>query len=189
MSPKFIEQMKEDLAAEELKRFGVGTFGDTMRSCISKGELEHMESPAADEMHQKKLDGMMESFFSKVPLPKDPMRAALAPTKEELTEIERFEVLKEAVRERYHANNQRKRSEEQRISAAMKQVEDGSHPSYDAMHKYDAYEPLVSRVEAQRQGQARQEAEEEETEALKRELEEMKRKVASLESKMRARRT
>jgi hypothetical protein len=180
LSSQFVQQLKEDLAAEDLKKQpGVGTFGDTMRSCIAKGELDHLESPAADEAHLRKLDVMVDDWFTRIPLPKDPMRAALAPTKEELVEHERFEVLKEAMRERYQTSTRRKRAEEERIGIAMKRVEDGSHPAFNNATKYEAYETVSDRVREASFAQTS------ENDALRQELEEMKRKVAALEAKVR----
>jgi hypothetical protein len=176
LSSQFLQQLKEDLNAEELKKqTGFGTFGETMRSCIAKGELEHMESPEADERHLKKLDKMVDNWFEKIPLPKDPMRAALAPTKEELVENERFEVLKDAMRERYQSSNRRKRAEEVRIGAAMKRVEDGTHPAYNKASKYEPFETVAEKMSSAK-------AADNEADALRRELEEMKRKVAALEA-------
>eukprot|EP00455_Lapot_gusevi_P029310 TRINITY_DN31382_c0_g1_i1.p1 TRINITY_DN31382_c0_g1~~TRINITY_DN31382_c0_g1_i1.p1 ORF type:complete len:226 (-),score=32.14 TRINITY_DN31382_c0_g1_i1:2-592(-) len=178
LSSQFLQQLKEDLSAEEMKKqSGFGTFGETMRSCISKGELEHMESPAADEAHLKKLDKMVDNWFTKIPLPKDPMRAALAPTKEELAEQEKFEVLKEAMRERYQSANRRKRAEEERIGVAMKRVEDGTHPAYNKASKYEAFETVSEKISLAK-------AADNEADALRKELEEMKRKVAALEASL-----
>lgn len=178
LSSQFLQQLKEDLTAEELKKTsGVGTFGETMRSCISKGELEHMESPEADEAHLRKLDKMVDNWFDRIPLPKDPMRAALAPTKEELADHEKFEVIKEAMRERYQSSNRRKRAEDDRIVKAMKSVEDGTHPAYSKLSKYEAYTTVPEKVSANRAADA-------ENDALRRELDEMKRKVAALEAKV-----
>lgn len=178
-SSQFIQQLKEDLAAEDLKKqSGVGTLGDTMRSCIAKGELDHMESPEADAKHLKKLDSMVDNLFARIPLPKDPMHSALAPTKEELVDHERFEVLKEAMRERYQTSIRRKRAEEVRIGAAMKSVEDGTHPAYNRTAKYEAYETVSERLGASKSAS-------DENDALRKELEEMKRKVAALEAKVR----
>lgn len=172
LSSSFIEQVKEDLAAEELrKRTGIGGFGDTLRNCISKGELDHMECPEADAAHVAKLDKMVDTLFSRIPLPKDPMKAALAPTKEEVAQLESFEELKEAVRVRYQSSQRHKAAENRRISIAMQKVEDGTHPAFSKVSKYLGDEAVCSEAA--------------EVESMQRELEAMKKKVAALEAQMR----
>lgn len=143
MSSKFLEQLKEDLIQEECKkRTGAGSFADNLRNCIGIGEIDHLESPESDKAAASKLDRLTDDFFSKIPLPPDPMKAALAKTKEEKEEIEKFEVIKEAVRERYQARLNMRKSEEARIQMAMRQVDEGTHPSFQKESKYTAYEPL-----------------------------------------------
>lgn len=205
LSSTFIQQVKEDLVAEELRRrTGIGGFGDTLRSCITKGELEHMESPESDAAHQKKMDRMIDSLFSRLPMPEDPIKAALAPTKEEVAQIEQFEELKEAVRERYHAQQRRRRNEEVRIAGAMKRVEDGSHPAFSRRSKYDSDRlpgdelldapapsstkrqtvdsDLGAQVKASAAGDGTSDVED--VEAMQRELDAMRKRMAQLEAAM-----
>ncbi|RNF04414.1 hypothetical protein TraAM80_05194 [Trypanosoma rangeli] len=113
--------LQEELQEEERrKQFGIG---ETLRNCIGQGNLDHLESPEADAVHLQKLDSMVESFFSRIPLPEDPMKAALEPTEEELKKNDECEVLKEAVREQYQRRRAAKAAEEARLARAMKRYD------------------------------------------------------------------
>lgn len=197
LSSSFIEQVKEDLVAEDLRRrTGVGGFGDTLRSCVHKGDLEHMESPQADAAHLRKVDRMMDNLFARLPTPADPIRAALAPTKEEVADIERFEELKEVVRERYLAKQRRRTGEELRIKEAMKRVEDGSHPSFrrEARYREDMFpgeesvcaSPSVAQKAASETtvSPSANATDPDDVDALQQELEAMRKRMAELEAEM-----
>lgn len=186
--------MQEDLTAEEGKKQGISGFADLQRASIAR-ELDHMESPEADAAHLAKLDKQVTSFFDRIPLPADPMKAALAPTRDEIVQQEKFEVLKETVRERYMATQSRRRVEEKRIHEAMKRVEDGTHPSFEKVNKYDALvqdetSAYGSRFVASSRGvvesdpAAQQRAKE--VSKAEEELAEMRRKVAALEAQLKA---
>lgn len=86
---------------------------------ISREGLSHLESPEMDEALRKKLSQNIDQFFSSIPLPKDPMAAALAPTPEEVEENLAGEALKETVREAYWRRVDAQRREESRIATAM----------------------------------------------------------------------
>ncbi|ORC86960.1 uncharacterized protein TM35_000241100 [Trypanosoma theileri] len=118
----FVKTLQEDLNEEEIYRRQSG-IGETLRNCIRHSDLDHIESPESDAAHLQKVESMMENLFSKIPLPLDPMKTALAPTEEELREREEHEVLKEAVREQYLRQKAYKAAEETRISEAMKRYE------------------------------------------------------------------
>jgi hypothetical protein len=168
-----MQELEREHVEEETKRRG--GIGETLRNCISKGELDHMESPEADEAHLRKLDAMVNNFFAKRPLPPDPMKAALAPTKDEIVQAEKFEVLKEAVRERYLATQAKRRSEDKRIAEAMKEVEHGTHQVRTSLGTYEGEGPTeASFVRPTPQSDA---------EATRKEIERLKRRLAELEAK------
>ncbi|EAN91668.1 hypothetical protein C3747_108g68 [Trypanosoma cruzi] len=118
---ELMRTLQEELKEEERRR--QGGIGEALRNCIGQSELDHLESPEADAAQRRKLDLMAESLFSRLPLPEDPMKAALAPTEEELKKREECEVLKEAVREQYMRQKASNAAEEARLSRAMKRYE------------------------------------------------------------------
>ncbi|KEG14767.1 hypothetical protein DQ04_00311030 [Trypanosoma grayi] len=132
-----VSTLQEELREEEHRRqCGIG---EMLRNCIGQGELDHVESPEADAAHLQKVDFMIENLFSKIPLPNDPMKAALAPTEEELKAKEVNEVLKEAVREHYLRQKALKAEEEARIAVAMRHYEkDGGKESTGILEEVDA---------------------------------------------------
>ena len=167
-----VQELEREAVDEQTKR--KGGFGESLRNCISKGELDHMESPQADEAHLRKLDAMVTNFFDKKPLPADPMKAALAPTKEEIVQTERFEVLKEAVRERYLATQAKKRNEERRINTVMKQVEDGTHVVATSLPRFDGEDIALPTPNSDV---------DDEREATRKEIEQLKKRLAELEAR------
>lgn len=200
LSTQFLRQMQEDLTAEEGKKQGISGFADLQRASIAR-ELDHMESPEADAAHLAKLDKQVTSFFDRIPLPADPMKAALAPTRDEIVQQEKFEVLKETVRERYMATQSRRRVEEKRIHEAMKRVEDGTHPSFEKVNKYDALvedetstygsrfvasSSSTSRGGVAAEGDPAAQQRAKEVSKAEEELAEMRRKVAALEAQLKA---
>ena len=203
LSNQFLRQMQEDLAAEEVKKQGISGFADLQRASIAR-ELDHMESPEADAAHLAKLDKQVTNFFARIPLPKDPMKAALAPTRDEIVQQEKFEVLKETVRERYMATQSRRRVEDRRIAEAMKKVEDGTHHMFQNVNKYDTLVEDTSSLSGARlvphaDGEAARssstttmfnEVQEQrrvaEVSKAEQELSEMRRKVAELEAQLKA---
>jgi hypothetical protein len=120
----FVRELHQDVVDADERRSSIA---QPFSSSIRKAELDHMESPEADERHLKKLSKMTDDLFARIPTPEDPMAAALAPTKDEVKEREKFEVLKEAVRDRYRAQQQRQQQEDGRIAAAMMAVEKGTY--------------------------------------------------------------
>lgn len=101
------------------------------------------------------------------------MRIALQPTKEELVQIDRFETLRDAVRERYQATQQKRRGEDARIAAAMKRVEDGTH-DVDESTKIMPAATTVSASTA---------TIDDEKEALRKEIERMTRRLQEIDSR------
>ncbi|CBH18125.1 uncharacterized protein TEOVI_000178700 [Trypanosoma equiperdum] len=92
---------------------------DNPGSSLRHGELDHFESPEAEAAHVEKVNTVVDDLFSRMPLPEDPMGAALAPTKEEMEEKAEWDVLKEVVRERYQRKIALKEAERVRIDKAM----------------------------------------------------------------------
>jgi hypothetical protein len=178
LSPEFIEQLKDDLIEQEQLAEEERKVGGIFASCIRKGELDHMESPEADRRHLGKLEKQVDTLFARLPEPKDPLKAARAPTRAELEDTEKFEALKEAMRERYHGQNRRRKAEAARIDAAMKAVEDGT---YDAA--YAQSRPAAVRSEAD--GLKMSEADLENLKILQ-ELQETKAKMRELEKQLEA---
>lgn len=86
---------------------------------LSAQDISHLESPEQDKAYQEKLSRSIDSFFSQIPLPQDPMAAALAPSREEEEENAMAEALKEAVRDAYWRRIHAKRSEDTRVERAM----------------------------------------------------------------------
>ena len=128
---KFVGMLRNELRVDETDSGGPDRFGrSTFSSCIRKGELDHMESPAADDAHIAKTDKQIESLFARLPPPPgDPMTAALAKTDAELKENEGMEMLREAMRQKYHSMKRRNSQEADRIEQAMAQIQLGAHRS------------------------------------------------------------
>lgn len=119
---QFLAQIKEDAEA------GAMSYGETLASCvIRKGEMDHLESPDADARYFDKIDRQAAGLFSRVKAPENPMKVALAPTPDEVRENVQLELLKESVRERYHAMRMQKANENRRIDAVMSSIEDGTY--------------------------------------------------------------
>lgn len=138
------EILKEGARAAASRRWGEGSGertgsitsegSDTLASMkdrwISAQEVSHMESPEADEAHRRKVSKAIDDLFSRIPLPADPMAAALAPNAEEEQENAASEMLKEAVREAYWRKVNARRAEEARVEKAMERRFPGlSNPS------------------------------------------------------------
>lgn len=85
-----------------------------------------MESPEADEAFLAKFGTKVDDFFSRIPLPEDPMKAALARSPEELEEVASAELVKEAVREAYLRRLGAKQTEELRLKRAAKRLDKGT---------------------------------------------------------------
>lgn len=102
---------------------------------ISREGLSHLESPEGDEALRKKLSQNIDEFFLAIPLPENPMAAALAPTPEEVEENLAGEALKEAVREAYWRRVEAGRTEEARIATAMKRRFPHLSPSTSSIQK------------------------------------------------------
>ena len=127
----FLSTVKQDLLELEDPE-GRMSLGQTMTSCIRKGELDHMESPEADALRQAKTDVAIDSFFSKLPDIGDEKRAmqlALQKTPEEQKDHEAVELVREVMREKYQRMRGRRRAEHNRIEAAMELVAAGKHSS------------------------------------------------------------
>lgn len=78
-------------------------------------QISHMESPESDEALLTKIDKQVDSLFRALPLPEDPMKAALAPTEEENNESASTEMIKEVVRKAYRHRLQMIETEKKRI--------------------------------------------------------------------------
>ena len=141
-------------------------------NCIRKGELDHMESPEVDEKEREKVNTSIDSLFARIPLPADPMKAALAKTDDEIADMVDLDALKEAMRDRYHRRNQTKRQEARRLDDAMIHVSKGTHRTQRS-------EPLVEeRLPSRSEAADAREAE------LRAEIEAMRAKVALLEAQL-----
>ncbi|ESL09360.1 hypothetical protein TRSC58_02919 [Trypanosoma rangeli SC58] len=155
-----LRTLQEELQEEECrKQSGIG---ETLRHCIRQSDLDHLEGPEADAVHLQKLDSMVESLFSRIPLPEEPMKAALEPTEEELKKNDECEVLKEAVREQYRRQRAAKAAEEARLARAMKR--------YDAASGNEATSDTTEHVDTPN-----------DTVELRQQIDAMKRQLAKLE--------
>ena len=137
-----------------------------------------MESPEADKRHLNKLEKQVDTLFARIPTPADPMKAARAPTRDELEENEKLESLKEVMRDRYRSQQMKKNAESKRIDEAMRAVEDGT---YEA--KYAKTRPGAVRSDAE---EAKMTPEQIENINILRELEETKRKMKELQAQLEA---
>jgi hypothetical protein len=172
-SADFVRELRQDMAEMERERKGLPR--DTFANAVLNGDLNHMESPESDEKHKRKIDRAAADLFSRLPMPADPMKAALAKSHEEMNAIDDLDALKEQVRERYRRGNRMRRTESQRIDAAMNEVSTGSHrmmrtgPGIDELVDVDRRAPAEKREDE-----------------LQAEIAAMKRKVAELESALNA---
>ncbi|KAH8608778.1 hypothetical protein ERJ75_001247400 [Trypanosoma vivax] len=128
---------------------------------LKQGDLNHLESPEADAAHLKRVQAEADALFAKLPLPQDPMKAALDPTEDEVKGREEWEVLREAVRERYQRQLSLGAAEKKRIETAMQSYHNGNECSNPPESK-----PSVVSNEA---------------ESLRRRIDRMKEEVARLE--------
>ncbi|RNF23484.1 uncharacterized protein Tco025E_02776 [Trypanosoma conorhini] len=157
---ELVRTLQAELNEEEHRRqCGIG---ETLRNCVRQSDLDHLESPEADAANLHKLDAMVQSLFSRIPLPDDPMKAALDPTEEELKKNEECEVLKEAVREQYRRQKASKAAEEVRLARAMKR--------YEVVSEKEATSDITEHVDTP-----------EETVDLRQQIDAMKRQLAKLE--------
>lgn len=121
MSASFLKDLQEDLQREQdIRKHGIG---ETLTNYVRRAELSHMESPEEDKKFLQKFGSQVDDFFSKIPLPEDPMKAALARTPEELEEEAAAEMLREAVREAYLRKLDAKAAEELRLKQAARRLE------------------------------------------------------------------
>lgn len=115
-----LKTIEEDLRCEqERKKSGIG---ETLQNYVHRAELSHMESPEADEKFLVALGSKVDDLFSKIPLPDDPMKAALSPTPEDMQEEAAAEIVKEAVREAYWRRLDAKQAEELRLRRAQEKL-------------------------------------------------------------------
>lgn len=112
-------------SSSSLPKEGGERVGNSGNSCfrlnveVSSEGLSHLEGPDADEALREKLSRNIDNFFSSIPLPTNPMAAALAPSPEEIEENAAGEALKEAVREAYWRRVRAERNENLRIEESM----------------------------------------------------------------------
>lgn len=132
LSGSLLKGLQEDLKNEnELRTRGMG---ETLQNYVNRAELSHMESPEADAKFMKELDTKVDDLFARIPLPEDPMRAALALTDEEVKEEAAAEMVKEAVREMYWRKLDAKKAEELRLKHAQeKYAKQGMRRYFDEM--------------------------------------------------------
>lgn len=171
-SAKFVESLRTEMAEAERDRKGATR--DMWVNCIRKGELDHMESPEADAKQIAKIDRLATDLFTRLPAPKDPMKAALQKTAEEMIHLEELESIKDMMRDRYRAKQQGKRVESKRIEAAMDQVARGKHRLQQEGAGIESFVDMEeeSVAAAQRESQ------------MKAEIEAMKRRIAMLETEL-----
>eukprot|EP00758_Cryptobia_borreli_P003422 Tbor_TRINITY_DN3732_c0_g1::TRINITY_DN3732_c0_g1_i1::g.2411::m.2411 len=172
ITSSFIRDLKADTEALNANR------SEAIRECVmgGKGELDHMESPEVDKKHVHKIERLADDLFSRIDLPADPMKAALAPSEEEVMQNEKFEVLKDIVRERYQSSNRRKSNERSRITRAMDEVAAGTYKL-----PLDRERETVERMNANKRASIA--AEDLEKEALRNEVKELKARLAAMEKK------
>eukprot|EP00759_Apiculatamorpha_spiralis_P047262 PhF_6_TR4302/c0_g1_i1/m.5805 len=83
-------------------------------------DLGHLESPEQDAKLIETISVAAKTLFEKVPLPADPMKAAMMKLPDEEKAEEENEVLIEAVRMRYRMKKEREQMEEDRVRVATK---------------------------------------------------------------------
>ncbi|KPA85058.1 putative mitochondrial hypothetical protein [Leptomonas pyrrhocoris] len=145
LSGSLLKDMQEDLKHEnELHTRGMG---ETLQNFVNRAELTHMESPEADEKFMKNLESKVDDLFSRIPLPEDPMRAALALTDEEVKEEAAAELVKEAVREMYWRKLDAKKAEELRLKHAQeKYAKQGMRQYFDDLKENEKMRERYSSV-------------------------------------------
>ncbi|KAG5474891.1 hypothetical protein LSCM4_04071 [Leishmania orientalis] len=133
-SGSLLKTLQDDLRNEnELRAKGIG---ETLQNYVHRAELSHMESPQADEQFLKALDAKVDDLFARIPLPQDPMKAALALTDDEVREEAAGELVKEAVREMYWRKLDARRAEELRLKRAREKMqEQGVNRYYDELRE------------------------------------------------------
>lgn len=134
LSGGLLKDLQTDLQHENnIRTRGVG---ETLQNYVNRAELSHMESPEADEKFAKELSAKVDDLFSRIPLPEDPMRAALALTDEEVKEEAASEMVKEAVREMYYRKLDAKKAEELRLKHAQeKYAKQGMRRYFEEMRE------------------------------------------------------
>lgn len=155
LSGNLLKDLQEDLRHEnELRTRGMG---ETLQNYVNRAELSHMESPEADEKFIKELDAKVDDLFSRIPLPEDPMRAALALTDEEVKEEAAAELVKEAVREMYWRKLDAKKAEELRLKHAQeKYAKQGMRQYFEEKKEKDELRERYSSVISGAAGTTRQ---------------------------------
>ena len=78
------------------------------------GDLSHLESPENDVKLRDSIDGALNSLFMKIPLPNNPLQAALNKTEAEKQIAKVNSVLIEAVRAKYWKQKQMEIIEDER---------------------------------------------------------------------------
>lgn len=111
--------LQQEILKESLKAAAAAGEDPVIPEATGSLEMSHMESPEADEAHRVKLCHRIDDLFQRLPMPEDPMAAALQPTEEEERTNAAAEVLKEAVREAYWRKKNGERLEDRRLAAAM----------------------------------------------------------------------
>ena len=82
--------------------------------------ISHMESPEEDDRLVAEISHVVDSVFSRVPLPENPMETALQLLPDEVRGNEENEALKDIIRSKYLAKREREAAEAKRITAATK---------------------------------------------------------------------
>ncbi|KAG5474552.1 hypothetical protein LSCM1_03339 [Leishmania martiniquensis] len=194
-SGSLLKTLQDDLKNENVLH--TNGRGETLQNCVNRAELSHMESPEADEQFLRALDAKVDDLFTRIPLPPDPMKAALALTDDEVKEEAAGELVKEAVREMYWRKLDARQAEELRLKRAQEQMQEQGVSQYlDGRREEERLrEHEEARLAAQPEAvEIRPSGGEEvdgslfrnvddtlSTEALRTELTEMKARVAQLE--------
>lgn len=135
LSGSLLKDLQMDLKHEnEIRTRGVG---ETLQNYVNRAEMSHMESPEADAKFARELSTKVDDLFARIPLPEDPMRAALALTDEEVKEEAASEMVKEAVREMYYRKLDAKKAEELRLKHAQEKYAKQGMRLYFAEKKED----------------------------------------------------
>nr|CCC95686.1 unnamed protein product [Trypanosoma congolense IL3000] len=161
------EQEMIKTLVDDLRDKDCSTVGTTLElhKPIAYGELDHLDSPQADAAHLEHVRTEVDSLFSRLPLPDDPMKTALEPSGREVAEQEGWDVLKEMVRERYHRSIALRAAEKARIEGVMKRYQQAT----DEPMEPDIPKGATSTEEAER---------------IRRRIEHMKLEIAQLEKKL-----
>ncbi|CAD2218698.1 hypothetical protein ADEAN_000618900 [Angomonas deanei] len=179
MSSNFVKSLRDDLRNEENSR--KRGMGETLTNYINSAELTHMESPDEDVKFVKKLEHNIDDFFSKIPLPDDPMKMALRKSEEEMEEEAELEMIKEAYREAYLRKLDRKQAEEVRLKMSAKRLERAKDASdFFNSGEYGSVSAGGKDREVPKKGAAA-ETEDGSEESIRRQLKEMRLKMEELE--------